>query len=245
MQIQGAIALVTGANRGIGKAFVEALLESGATKIYAAARNVESLQDVVAKDPDRITPIALDVTNLEQIQALAAQAQDVNLLINNAGVLGSGGVFTPKSVEVAQWEMNTNYFGTLSLVREFAPILQKNGGGVIANILSVASIANTPIFGSYSASKAALFSLTQGIRAELAQQGTLVVGVFPGPVDTPMSAGIPLDKTPPIEIARATLKAVENQEEDVFPDPVSQSIFANLHPILKAIEKEFAKFLPQ
>jgi NAD(P)-dependent dehydrogenase (short-subunit alcohol dehydrogenase family) len=183
MNIQGAISFVTGANRGIGKADVEALVKAGASRIYATARSIESLKDIVAIAPDRIIPIALDITNPEQVNEAAQKAQDVTLLINNAGVLGAGGLFVDNSVEIAQWEMNTNYFGTLSMVRAFAPILKSNGGGAIVNILSVVSVANAPVFSSYSASKAALNSLTQGIRAELASQGTQVIGVFPGPVD--------------------------------------------------------------
>ncbi len=226
MNINGSVALVTGANRGIGQAFVEALVKADATRIYATARNVDSLKDVVAIAPDRIVPIALDVTNLEQITAIAQTAQDVNLLINNAGVSGTGGFFAAASLETARWEMETNYFGSLNIIRAFAPILKQNGGGAIVNLLSIASIVNVPVFASYSASKAALYSLTQGVRAELVEQGTLVVGVFPGPVDTAMAENVPLDKVPPIQIAQATLQAVAQRVEDVQPDPVSQQVFA-------------------
>lgn len=245
MKIQAVIAFVTGANRGIGKAYVEALIHAGANRVYAAARTVEALEAVVAMAPDRIVPVALDVTQPDQIQTAAEMAQDVTLLINNAGVLGSGGLFAPDSVKTAQWEMTTNYFGTLSMIRAFAPILQRNGGGAIVNLLSIASVVNVPVFSSYSASKAALYSLTQGIRAELAQQGTQVVGVFPGPVDTAMSEGVPLDKTAPIEVAKATLDAIEQGLEEVYPDPVSQNVFANLQTPLKALEQQFAGMLPQ
>jgi len=245
MDIKGSVAFVTGANRGIGKAYVEALLQAGANRIYAAARSLEALQDVVAIAPDRIVPIALDITNPEQVKAAAQQAQDVNLLINNAGVLGAGGLFVPNSVETAQWEMNTNYFGTLAMVRAFAPILQGNGGGAIVNMLSVVSVANAPVFSSYSASKAALNSLTQGIRAELAQQGTHVIGVFPGPVDTAMAEGVPADKIAPIEVAKATLQALEQGIEDVYPDPISQHTFSEIQAPLKAVEKQFAGWMPQ
>jgi NAD(P)-dependent dehydrogenase (short-subunit alcohol dehydrogenase family) len=245
MNVQGTVAFVTGANRGIGQAYVQALVAAGASRIYAAARTVETLQETVALAPDRIVPIALDVTNPDQIQAVAETAQDVTLLINNAGVLGAGGLFTPHSVETAQWEMTTNYFGTLYMIRAFAPILQRNGGGVVVNLLSIASVVNVPVYGSYSASKAALYSLTQGMRAELATQGTRVVGVFPGPVDTAMAEGVPLDKVPPIEVAKATLNAIEQGVEEVYPDPISQNVFANLQTPLKDVEKQFAGMLPQ
>jgi NAD(P)-dependent dehydrogenase (short-subunit alcohol dehydrogenase family) len=245
MNINTTVALVTGANRGIGKAFVEALHQAGAKRIYATARNLESLQDVVAIAPEKIIAIALDVTNPDQIAQVAQQIQDVNLLINNAGVLGSGGFFAPNSIETAQWEMSTNYFGTLYMIRAFAPILKQNGGGAIINLLSISSVVNVPVFASYSASKAALYSLTQGVRAELAQQGTLVVGVFPGPVDTAMSEGVPLEKFPPIQIAQAALQGVEQGNEDVYPDSVSQQVFAGIQQDPKAVEKQFAGMLPQ
>jgi NAD(P)-dependent dehydrogenase (short-subunit alcohol dehydrogenase family) len=245
MNINTTVALVTGANRGIGKAFVEALHQAGAKRIYATARILESLQDVVAIAPEKIIPVALDVINPDQITQVAQQIQDVNLLINNAGVLGSGGFFAPNSIETAQWEMSTNYFGTLYMIRAFAPILKQNGGGAIINLLSISSVVNVPVFASYSASKAALYSLTQGVRAELAQQGTLVVGVFPGPVDTAMSEGVPLDKFPPIQIAQAALQGVEQGNEDVYPDSVSQQVFAGIQQDPKAVEKQFAAMLPQ
>lgn len=245
MNIQGSIAFVTGANRGIGKADVEALVKAGASRIYATARSIESLKDIVAIAPDRIIPIALDITNPEQVNEAAQQAQDVTLLINNAGVLGAGGLFVDNSVETAQWEMNTNYFGTLSMVRAFAPILKSNGGGAIVNILSVVAVANAPVFSSYSASKAALNSLTQGIRAELVSQGTHVIGVFPGPVDTDMAEAVPMDKIAPSEVANLILQAVEQGIEDVYPDPVSQGVFSEIHALLKAVEKQFAGWLPQ
>lgn len=245
MNIQDAVVFVSGASRGIGRAYVEALVQAGARRIYAAARNIDALKDVVAIAPDQIIPLTLDVTNPDQVAAAAQTAQDVTILINNAGVLGAGGLFTDTSVETAQWEMTTNYFGTLYMIRAFAPILQRNGGGAVVNLLSIAAVANVPVFSSYSASKAALYSLTQGARAELAQQGTQVIGVFPGPVDTAMSEGIPLDKVAPIEVAKATLNAIKQGIEDVYPDAVSQGLFANLQGPLKEAEKQFAGMLPQ
>jgi short-subunit dehydrogenase len=219
-------------------------VQAGVRRIYATARKIEALTDIVALAPDRIIPLALDVTDPEQILSAAHTATDVTLLINNAGVLSAGGLFAPNSVENAQWEMNTNYFGTLKMVRAFAPILKANGGGTIVNMLSIASVVNVPVFSSYSASKAALQSLTQDIRAELAQQGTLVIGVFPGPVDTDMSEGVPMDKVAPSEIAKACLQAIEQKIEDVYPDPVAQNVFAALHSPLKALEQQFAGMLP-
>ena len=246
MNIQNAIALVTGANRGIGRAFVEALQAAGAQKIYATARNVDSLAEVVAIDPARIIPLALDVTKPEQIEAIAQQAQDVNVLINNAGVLGSAGsLFVENSVEAAQWEMDVTYFGTLEVTRAFAPILKQNGGGVIANLGSLSSYVNVPAFATYSAAKAALHSLTQGTRAQLASQGTLVIGLYPGPIDTSMADGLPLDKAPTSQVAEALLKAIEDGTEDIYPDAMAVQVLNSVTEGLKNIEKQFAGMLPE
>ncbi|BAY10972.1 SDR family oxidoreductase [Calothrix sp. NIES-2098] len=244
MNIKGSVVLVTGANRGIGKAFVQALSDAGASRIYATARNVDSLKEIVAIDSKKIIPLGLDITNPEQIAQIAEIAQDVNLLINNAGVLGTGGFFSPSSIEIARWEMETNYFGGLYMIQAFAPILKRNGGGAIANILSLASFVNVPMFGSYCASKAAFHSLTQGVRAELAPQGTLVVGVYPGTVDTDMGEKVPLDKVSPSEIAVFTLQAIEQGIEDINPDPMSQQVIASIKQDAKAVEKQFATLLP-
>lgn len=245
MQIQNAIALVTGANRGIGRAFVEALQAAGAQKIYAAARNAESLAEVVAIDPARIVPVTLDVTNSEQIAAIAQQAQDVNLLINNAGVLGGGDLFIDSSIETAQWEMNVTYFGTLAMTRAFAPILKRNGGGALVNLCSLASYVNVPSVATYSAAKAALHSLTQATRAQLAAQGTLVVGLYPGPIDTRMAEELPLDKAPTSQVADALLQGIENGIEDIYPDDTAAQVLSGVTEGLKAIEKQFAGMLPQ
>ena len=224
---------------------MEALLEAGVRRIYVAARQADTLSEVVVLAPDRLIAITLDITDPAQVQAAAQAAQDVTLLINNAGVLGAGGLFTPQSVATAQWEMNTNYFGTLSMVRAFAPLLKSNGGGTIVNLLTIASVVNVPVFSSYSASKAALYSLTQGVRAQLAAQGTRVIGVFPGPVDTAMSTEVPLAKVAPLAVARATLDAITQGLEEVYPDPVSQRVFAPLQAPLKDVEQQFAGMLPQ
>ena len=245
IQISQSVALVTGANRGLGRAFVEALHQAGATKIYAAARNVESLQEVIAIDPTRIIPLRLDVTNSGQIEAVAKQAVDVNLLINNAGVLGAGGLFLDTSVQTAQSEMNVSYFGTLNMIRAFAPILKENGGGAIVNLCSLASHVNVPVFATYSASKAALHSLTQAARAELASQNTLVIGLYPGPVDTRMAATLPFDKAPTSQVADALLAGIERGTEDIYPDEMASNILSNVSQELKNIEKQFSGMLPE
>ena len=243
-RIEEKAALVTGANRGIGKAFVEELLAAGAAKVYATARKTASLKDLVEKGDGRVVALELDVTNPERIEAIAKDHGDVSLLINNAGIANYTGIIDAGSIESARDEMETNYFGVLNMVRAFAPVLAANGGGAIVNVSSVAGLVNFPILGSYSASKAAVHSLTQGARAELAKQGTLVAGVYPGPVDTDMAAEFPMDKTSPNAIARTILDGVESGEEDIYPDPVSSEMRAGLLGDPKAVERQAGQMLP-
>ena len=215
MDIGQSVALVTGANRGIGEAFVEALLDAGAARVYAAARNVEALEDLVAKDPERIVPLALDITDEAQVKAAAERASDVNLLVNNAGTAQFVGFLAAPDLDAARLDMETNYFGTLAMFRAFAPVLKANGGGATVTLGSIVSHVNFPLVASYSASKAAAHSLIQGMRSELRAQGTHVVGVYPGPVDTRMAEELPVDGVPPRQIADAALKAVVDGVEDV------------------------------
>lgn len=243
-RIEGKAALVTGANRGLGQAFVEELLAAGAAKVYAAARNIDSLKDLVARGEGRIVPLALDVTKPTMIEAAAAANPDVSLLINNAGIAAFEGIIKASSAAPARDEMETNYFGTLNTVRAFAPVLATNGGGAIVNLSSIAAHVTFPALGSYSASKAAVHSLTQGIRAELAAQRTLVTGVYPGPIDTDMVANIPMDKTPPNAVAQKVLEGIEAGEEDIYPDPVSVEMQGGLRAEPKAMERQAAEMMP-
>ena len=185
MKISGSTALVTGANRGLGRALVQALRDAGCAKIYAAARSVTGvLQDSI------IAPVALDITKAEQVAAATAHCADVNLLINNAGVARFMPALGAPTMADARLEMETNYFGTLAMCRAFAPVLKRNGGGALVNMLSVVSFFNAPMQGSYCASKAAEWSLTKDVRFELRAQGTLVIGVYAGYIDTDMTAGM-------------------------------------------------------
>lgn len=242
MEIKGITALVTGANRGIGRAFVEALRDGGAKKIYAAARDVKTLGDLTASDI--IAPVALDITKPDQVREVAASLQDVELLINNAGISRNAGVIAAESLDEARAEIETNYFGTLSVIRAFADVLKSNGGGAIVNLASIVSFVNLPMLGSYSASKAAVHSMTQASRAELAAQKTLVIGVYPGPVDTKMAEGFPMDKVPPSQIVAAVLNAVSQGLEDVYPDAMASGVRDGLLSDAKSVEREFAAMLP-
>lgn len=240
--IKGTTALVTGANRGIGEAVVDALVAAGAAKIYAGARNVADLAPLTARHGARIVAVQLDVTNPAQIAAAVLIAPDVQLLVNNAGFAGhAGGAFTdPKWITAGRQEMDINFFGTFAVSQAFAPVLAKNGGGVITNIASMASLVNFALLASYSASKAAVHSLTQATRMMLKGQGTQVFGVYPGPIDTRMAEGIPFDKTSPADAAKAIVAGIEAGTEEIFPDPMSQGIGLGYFANPKETERQIA-----
>jgi len=244
MKIAGSVALVTGANRGIGRSYVKTLLAMGAKKVYAAARDIKGVEDLVKANPGKVEAVRLDVTNEAEAKAAAAKCKDVSLLVNNAGANGSSGALAAGSLDAAHREMTVNYFGVLYLTRAFGPVLKTNGGGAIINMLSVVSRVNIPALGTYCASKAAAWSLTQAARAELAKQGTLVVGIFPGAVDTDMAKGIDMPKLDPNDVASIALKAVETGTEDVDVGDMAQGVAAGLLANPKKVEKEFAAYLP-
>lgn len=244
MEIRNAVALVTGANGGIGFHFVEQLLQLNVAKIYVCARTIGKLSPLIALDPHRIVPIELDVTNSQSVTAAAAQCPDVTLLINNAGTSLNQGIISATDLEAARAEMEVNYFGMATMCRAFAPILRQQGGGAIVNILSLLGKVNLPFSGSYSASKSAAISMTQSVRAELAAQNTLVVGVLPGTVDTELAKDWPNPKVAPAEVARAALQAVIANEEDVYPGEQATQVSAQLLADPKGVEKYMASFLP-
>jgi len=203
MEIAGSIALVTGANRGLGRAYVEALLAAGAGKVYAGARDPASITD------PRVTPIRLDIVDPGQVAAAAALCADVTLLINNAGIMLASPMLAEGSDEAMRREMEVNVFGTLSMIRAFAPVLAANGGGAIVNMLSVVSWFTSPFNATYGASKHAELAVTNGARIQLKAQGTRVIGVYAGYIDTDMAAGVDADKISAREVAEATLAGVE------------------------------------
>jgi NAD(P)-dependent dehydrogenase (short-subunit alcohol dehydrogenase family) len=221
MQINGAVALVTGGNRGLGEKFVQALLDGGAAKVYAAARNPASVTVPGA------VPIALDITDPESVRAAAEEAGDVTLLINNAGT--SGGVdLLADDLDVVRNEFETHVFGTLAVTRAFAPVLARNGGGAVLNVLSVLSWVTIPGSAVYSAAKSAEWSLTNATRLALLDQGTLVTGLHVGYMDTDMTAGIDGPKEDPAKIARIALDGIEAGLYEVVADDISRQVKAGL-----------------
>jgi NAD(P)-dependent dehydrogenase (short-subunit alcohol dehydrogenase family) len=221
MNIQDSTVLVTGANRGIGKAFADALLDRGAKKVYAAVRNVTTITD------PRLAPIHLDVTDPDRIAAVARELDDVQVVVNNAGVLHVG-VPLSASLDTARVELETNYLSLVSMTQAFAPVLERNGGGAFINVLSVFSWVAAPLITTYSASKAAAWSFTNAARIELRRHGTHVVGVHAGPVDTDMTAAIDLEKIPPTIVAASALDALEADEPEAIVDDYSRAVKAGL-----------------
>lgn len=223
VDIVGSTALVTGANRGIGRCFVDELLARGARKVYATARQPELID---SSDP-RVIPLRLDLLDEESIVDAAAAARDVTLLVNNAGIATGANLITG-DLGLIRKDLETHLFGTLRVVRAFAPSLASNDGGAIVNILSVLSWVATPGTGSYSVAKAAEWNMTNGIRLELAEQKTLVQGVHLGAADTDMMAGRDAPKIDPSDVARASLDGIQAGDIEVLVDDPSRFVKAAL-----------------
>jgi NAD(P)-dependent dehydrogenase (short-subunit alcohol dehydrogenase family) len=232
MQIKGAVALVTGANRGLGKAFAEALLDYGATKVYAGARDASTITN------PRLTPLQFDVTDDKSIAAAVAQAQDVSIVINNAGIATKDEILGDEAA--LRRIMETNFFGLIAVTRAFAPVLEKNGGGALVNMLSDASWRQARL-GSYAVSKSAAWAATNATRVQLAPQGTLVTGVHVGFVDTDLAADYDLPKIAPSEVAIKTMAGIEENAYEVAVSDTSRAIKAALSG---PIEDMYAAFLP-
>ena len=222
MKICDSVALVTGANRGLGLAFVQELLAAGARKVYAAARDPKSITLA------GVTPASLDVTKPESVAAAARAFTEVNLLINNAGICLWSGFLSPNAIDVARTEIDTNYFGPLLLSRAFAPILKRNGGGAIVNVLSFLSWISIPDAGTYCASKSAAWALTNWLRTGLREQGTRVIGVHPGLMETEMVSHLTLPKVKPVDVVRQVFSAIETVRDEVLADEIARQVKAGL-----------------
>lgn len=233
MKLEHATVLITGANRGLGRALLTASLARGARRVYAGSRDLAKLTDL----PARAVPLQLDIDDPRSLAAAADKAADVTVLINNAGVLVSGGVLTASPAEIAQ-EFTTNVFGTLAATRAFVPALEKTRGAVL-NVLSIVSFSNMPGIGIYSAAKAASYSITQALRAELAKRGVRVHAAFPGAIDTDMVRAMEMAKTSPADMATGILDGLEAGTEDIIPDPMARE----LHAMWKRDPRELAQAL--
>lgn len=236
MDMKDQVVLVTGANRGIGKAYVEECLNAGASKVYLGVRDTDSVSEFISANPDKLIALKLDVTNERDIEQAAKTAHDATILINNAGVAYMGSLFEEKTVENAHREMEVNYFGPLNLIRAFAPILKNNGGGAIISVSSIGGHIVFPGAPTYCASKFAVHALVIATRMELSLQGTRVIGVYPGPVDTDMAKDIPMEKVSANHIALETINALVSGSDDVFPDPYAKENYELYRKDPKAAE---------
>lgn len=209
MKIEGSTPLVTGANRGLGKVFVENLVERGAARVHATAPDRESLNGLVDRFGDKVVATKIDVRRPDEIRAAALVASDCNFLINNAGVTEVKGLFEAGSVDAMRSEMDVNTFGLAQMCLEFAPVIERNGGGTILNVLSLAAVFGFPFLGGYAASKAASMSLTQSMRYELIDRGVDVVAMYAGFIDTDMTKELVVETVSPVDVVNAALDGVE------------------------------------
>ncbi len=231
MHLSNKTALVTGSNRGLGRSLVTEALRRGSKKIYAGTRNGLPVSDA------RVTPLPLDVTNASQIRQAASEIDHLDLLINNAGVAIYDNLTDPG---ILDQHLAVNVLGGFNITNAFLPLLKKSGGAII-NILSIVSLAPFPIIPAYSISKAAALSMTQSMRALLAEQNVTVHAVMLGPVDTDMNRGLDIPKASPDAVAASIFDAFENGEEDIFPDPVSQSLADGWRSgVAKTLERQYA-----
>ena len=236
MNITGKAVLVTGANRGIGRALVEEALSRGASRVYAGTR-----QPLAHPDP-RVTPLILDVTDAAQIEAAARVVESVDILINNAGVALYDDLTDRAAVEQS---LAVNFFGPYGVIQAFLPLVTASRGAIVNNVSTMA-LAPLPLTPAYAISKAAAFSMTQSLRALLAGRGVGVHAVLTGPTDTDMTRGFDIPKATPESVARAIFDGVENDDEDIFPDPMSQSLTESWRSgAVKALERENAAYLAE
>jgi NAD(P)-dependent dehydrogenase (short-subunit alcohol dehydrogenase family) len=235
MTIHGKTVLVTGANRGIGQALVDEALRRGAARVYAATRQPMTHSD------DRVTRLTLDVTNPAQIRAAVERVGSLDVLVNNAGVQPIDDLSGPAALEQA---LAVNLFGTYRVTQAFVPSLTRSRGTIVNNV-SLSALAPVPFAPGYSISKAAAFSLTQSLRMLLARRGVSVHSVLTGPTDTEMTRDLEIPKAAPESVARAIFDGIENGEEDIFPDPLSQDLAEGWRSgVVKQFERQNTALLP-
>ncbi len=222
MDIKGKTILVTGANRGLGRQFTQALLAAGAAKVYAGARDPQTVTQ------PGVQAVRLDVTDAESIAAAAAALTDVDVVVNNAGIMQPASLLAPADIGAIRKTFDVNVWGLLAVTQAFAPVLKRNGGGAVVNVLSVLSWVALPTSGAYSASKAAAWALTNGLRHELRSQGTRVVGVHPAYIDTDMTAGVAAPKSTPEHVVAEVLRALADGRDEVLVDDVGLNVKQSL-----------------
>ena len=244
MSLSGKKVLVTGANGGIGSEIVKELLKRDVERVYAAARDKSTLDELCSLDNKRVIPTELDITNDDSVNRAVNACEDIDILINNAGINNNLWLTSPKGFDSAKQEMEINYFGTLRMCRSFAPLLTAKGSGVIANVCSIIGMISMPVNGTYCASKAAMHSLTQSLRGEMAPKGVKVIGIYPGPVETRMTAGISMPKTSPADVAKAIVDGIINGESVILPDKMSEGIYKNMLDDYTKVEKEMLLAIP-
>ncbi|QQV74745.1 hypothetical protein H6P87_00285 [Rickettsia tillamookensis] len=244
--VKDLVVFITGASRkkGIGRALVEEAIKRGAKKVYATARNISQLDDLVAKFQGKVAPVELDVTNLEQIKKVVQIAKDTQVLINNSGAVGFTGCIRNYNEEIARQEMEINYFAPFRLINAFSENLIKNSNCAIVNIISIGGLYPSPVHVTYSASKAALYSLTQAIRIEMMMYSHFipVFGVYPGPIDTDMAEDIEVKKETPVNVALRVFDDMEQGILDITTDALSDNFVSYLKKdpqIIEALKKEF------
>lgn len=219
MNIKGCTALVTGANRGLGKVIVDQLAQAGAARIYAGMRNPAVIGH------DVVTPVALDVTDADSVARTAEKCSDVDLVINNAGIMLATPMLADDSEQALRRELDVNAFGPLRIAKAFAPILARNGGGAIVNMLSVVSWYVYPFNATYCASKFTALAMTDAMRVELKAQGTHVMGVYAGFIDTEMAARVTGEKTSPVQVAERMLAGLRAGKDHVLADAAAEELW--------------------
>lgn len=222
MKLDQSVVLITGANRGIGLEFAKQALARGARRVYAAARDPASVR------LDGVVPVRLDVTDPAQVAAVAREFGDVNVIINNAGIATPGGFLADTDLSATRRQLETNFFGMLRMAQAFAPVLAKNGGGALLNVLSIASWINRPVLGTYGASKSAAWALTNGLRHELREQGTQVTALHMGFVDTDLTRGMEVPKATPQDIVRLAFEGLEAGALEVLADEITRQVKQSL-----------------
>jgi NADP-dependent 3-hydroxy acid dehydrogenase YdfG len=242
VSVENKVVLITGANRGIGQALVREVIAKGARKVYAGARHLNKLTPLIEEFGDKLVPVQLDVTNDDDIENLPKIASDVEVLINNAGVFAQGSYTTGGVVKGLEENFAVNVFGVVKVIQTLLPSLKEKPSAAIATVSSLVGLASMPMGLSYSASKAAVHSIIQGLRGELKETNILVSGIYPGPIDTQMIADFEMEKDSPVNVAKAVVEGLAQGQEDIYPDAMSREVGAVYSTNPKQAEIIFSDF---